>query len=186
MREGDVVSGAFLAADPDRLDTLYRALKESPRVAAVTVKAAALDSFRKTIGENLLRMQAFIVVFAGVICFGVVYNSARVSLAERSRELATLRVLGFTRAEISGILLGELAVLTLAAVPLGLGLGYGMAAGMIETTFDTELFRMPLAVGRWTFGFAALVTIIAALVSGLVVRRMLDRLDLVAVLKSRE
>jgi putative ABC transport system permease protein len=115
-----------------------------------------------------------------------VFNSARIALAERSRELATLRVLGFTRREVSVLLLGELGFLTIAAVPLGLLIGYGMAFAVIELAYNSELFRLPLVISRWTFAFAATVTLAAAIVSGLVVRRQIDRLDLVAVLKNRE
>jgi putative ABC transport system permease protein len=184
MEEGPRVSGAFLAAD--RTDVLYRRLKNTPRVASVTIKGAALTSFRRTVAENLLRMRLFNVAFACVIAFGVVYNSARITLAERSQELATLRVLGFGRGEISLILLGELAVVTLAAVPVGLVLGRVLAGLVVVLAYDTELFRIPLVIGRSTYGFAAAVTLAAALVSGLIVRRMLDRLNLIAVLKSKE
>ena len=135
--------------------------------------------------ETVYIMIFFNVLFSGIIAFGVVYNTARISLSERSRELATLRVIGFTRAEISFILLGELAVLTLAAVPLGLGLGYGLAALMVAA-FDTELYRIPLIVTTRTFAVAAITVLTAAAVSGLIVRRRLDRLDLVAVLKTKE
>jgi putative ABC transport system permease protein len=120
-----------------------------------------------------------------VIAFGVVYNSARISLSERSRELATLRVIGFRRSEISMILLGELAILVAVAIPVGFVFGYGLSA-WVAVAFDTEVYRIPLVIERGTYGFAALVTIIAALVSGLAVRRKLDHLDLVAVLKTRE
>ncbi len=186
MEEGDVYSGAYLAIDSKNTDRLFRSLKASPRIATVMVKEAALQSFNQTMAESMLAMRFFMMLFATVIAFGVVYNSARITLAERGRELATLRVIGFTRAEVSLILLGELAILTLAAIPLGLALGYGMAAALIEYAYDTELFRMPLVIDRWTYAFAATVTLVAALVSGLIVQRMVNRLDLVAVLKSRE
>jgi putative ABC transport system permease protein len=182
----ETISGSYLAVDAAQLDSLYSELKTSPRVASVTVKRAALDSFRQTVAENLLRMRLFNVLFACAIAFGVVYNAARIALSERGRELATLRVIGFRRSEVSLILLGELAIITAIAIPLGLVLGYGLAALVIELGFDTELFRIPLVIERRTYGFAALVTAIAAIVSGLIVRRRLDRLDLVAVLKSRE
>jgi putative ABC transport system permease protein len=130
-------------------------------------------------------MKRINLMFACIIAVGVVYNSARISQAERSRELATLRVLGFTRREISSILLGELAVVTLLAIPLGLVLGKFFAWWMC-TAFNQELFRFPLVVTRRTYAWAALVVIAASAVSGLVVRRNLDHLDLVAVLKSRE
>jgi putative ABC transport system permease protein len=186
MQESAVLSGAFLAVDTQREEALYRTLKHSARIASVTIKGAALRSFQRTVAENLLRMRAFNILFASIIAFGVVYNSARISLAERSRELATLRVIGFTRGEISLLLLGEFAVLTLAAIPVGVALGYGLAAVVIHLAYDTELFRIPLIVHRWTYGFAVTVILLAALLSGLMVRRLLDRLDLVAVLKSKE
>ncbi|MCP3902200.1 MAG: FtsX-like permease family protein [Planctomycetes bacterium] len=185
MRHESALSGAFLTVDPDRLDELHHTLKGLPGVAGVTVKSVALESFRATIAENIMLMRAFNIGFAVIIAFGVVYNTARISLSERSRELATLRVIGFTRAEISFIQLGELAVLNAIAIPGGLLLGYALAA-LTSFAFDTELFRIPLVVSRGTYAFAATVIMIAALCSGLVVRRMLDRLDLVAVLKTRE
>jgi putative ABC transport system permease protein len=186
MEEGDVVSGAFVSADIARTGALYRKLKETPRLTGVTLKKAALQSLRDTIAENLLRMQAFNVVFASIIAFGVVYNSARITLAERSRDLATLRVLGFTRQEVSAVLLIELGILTTIAIPLGLLLGYGLAAFVIDSSYDTQLFRIPLIINQSTYGFAALVTLIAAVISSLVVVRRVERLDMVAVLKSRE
>jgi putative ABC transport system permease protein len=144
-----------------------------------------VDSFRRTIAENMQLMKTINLMFACVIAVGVVYNSARVSLAERERELATLRVIGFTRREISAILLGELATVTLMALPLGLVIGRGMAWLLIRQ-FNQELFRFPLVISRWTYAFASLVVLLASLVSGLVVRRRLDRLDLPAALKARE
>jgi putative ABC transport system permease protein len=185
MREGRVISGAYLAVDPARLEVLYHRIKQAPRVAGVVVKEAALASFRETIADNLMLMRAFNIFFACVIAFGVVYNSARIALAERSRELATLRVIGFTRAEVSRILLGELAVLTAVAIPAGLVLGHGFAA-LAAWGNDTELFRIPFVIEPATYGFAALVTLVAAVASGLVVRRRIDQLDLVAVLKTKE
>ena len=186
MREGDIVSGAFLAVDSEQIDRLYMTLKNTPRAASISVKAATLRSFRQTIAENLLRMRTFTVLFAAVIAVGVVYNSARIAFSERSRELATLRVVGFTRGEVSLILLGELALLTLAAIPMGLVLGHALAALVIRVAYDTELFRIALVVSWFTYGFAAVVTLLAALFSGLIARWLVARLDLVAVLKSKE
>ena len=185
MQEDRSISGAFLETDPAFTSQLYRTLKETPRAASVTLKQAALKNFRDTVGENLMRMRLFNMIFASIIAFGVVYNSARISLSERSRELATLRVIGFTRMEISMILLGEMAVLTSVAIPAGLLLGYAMA-GWLSSSMDTELFRLPWVVARSTYGFAVAVVISAALISALVVRRKLDHLDLVAVLKARD
>lgn len=185
MRQGPMISGVHLTADSSRLDDLYAELKEIPLVAGVTVKEAAIRSFYETFAQNLLTMKAFNVIFACVIAIGVVYNNARIALSERSRELATLRVLGFTRAEISAILLGELGVLTIIAVPFGLLAGYGLAL-LVVAAADTELYRIPMSISPATHGFAACVIFAAALVSGLIVRRRLDHLDLVAVLKQRE
>jgi putative ABC transport system permease protein len=185
MREGKTLSGAFLTVDAQQADELYQLLKGTPRVGGVSIKLAALRGFQETIAENMLTFQFFNVLFASVIAFGVVYNSARISLSERSRELATLRVIGFTRAEISFILLGELGVLTLAAIPLGLVVGR-ILVGLVAVWLDTDLYRIPPIIEPSTYAFAALVVLIAAVVSGLVVRRKLDHLDLVAVLKMKE
>jgi putative ABC transport system permease protein len=125
------------------------------------------------------------LIFAGVIAFGVVYNAARVSLSERSHELASLRVLGFTRAEISLILLGELALLTLVALPVGGLFGYALAAAIVQT-IQSEVYRFPLFITRQAVALSFLGIIAAAAVSALLVRRRLDTLDLVAVLKVRE
>lgn len=183
MRESDVVSGAFLRVDANAEPEFFRALKGAPRVAVVSTRAAALATFRELMAENLLRMRVINVVFAGIIAFGVVYNAARISLAERNRELATLRVIGFSRREVSLIFLGEIAVLTLLAVPLGILLGRGFAA-IAVIALDTESQRFPLIISASTYAFAVTTVLVAAAVSGLVVRRRLDRLDLLAVLKA--
>jgi putative ABC transport system permease protein len=185
MREGRTISGGYLVADGVETDHLYDTLKHTPGVASVSVRKAAIKNFEETVAENMLRMRLFNIIFAVTIAFGVVYNSARIALAERSRELASLRVMGFTRGEISVILLGELAVLTLAALPPGLLLGYGFALMMFQSV-DTELFRIPLVINNSTYAFAVVVVVVAAAISGLVVRRKLDHLDLVAVLKTRD
>jgi putative ABC transport system permease protein len=185
MREGDVISGAALSTDPAATDALYAALKQMPRVAGVGVKAASMRSFEQTIAENIRMMRSFNLAFAAIIAFGVVYNTARISLSERSRELASLRVLGFTRREISSILLSELATLTVLAIPLGLLIGTAMAAAL-SASMDTESYRFPLVIRPATFGYAAVTTAAAALASALIVRRRIDKLDLVAVLKSRD
>jgi putative ABC transport system permease protein len=130
-------------------------------------------------------MLAVYVLFAGIIAFGVVYNNARISLAERSRELATLRVIGFSRGEVSYILLGEIAVLTLVALPVGCLIGYGMAASTMPL-LETELWRLPFVILPRTYALAVITGMGATLVSALIVRTRLDRLDLVAVLKIRE
>jgi putative ABC transport system permease protein len=183
--QADALSGAYLLVDRREEPALHGRLKATPAVAGVALKRAAVESFTKTIGETMGIMIFFNVLFAGIIAFGVVYNAARVSLSERSRELASLRVLGFTRGEISAILLGELAVVTFLAIPVGLGLGYVLAATVV-TAFETEMYRFPVIVSPRTYLFAGAVTLVASAISGLIVRRRLDRLNLVEVLKTRE
>jgi putative ABC transport system permease protein len=124
-------------------------------------------------------------VFAAIIAFGVVYNTTRIALSERGAELATLRVIGFTRAEVAYILLGEVVVVTLAALPLSMTIGYGLAAATVKA-FDTDVYRLPLVVTARTYAVSLLTTLVTAVVSALIVRRRLNRLDLIAVLKTRE
>ena len=146
---------------------------------------AAIESFESTWAEMVAQIRIINMMFAAVIAFGVVYNSARISLSERSRELATLRVIGFNRTEVSYILLGELMLISLAALPLGMLIGYGLAAVLVHA-FDTEVWRLPLAISTQTYAFSALTVAAATAASSLVVRRKLDRLDLVETLKTRE
>lgn len=185
VREGGTLSGGYMTVDTAALDGLYQTLKETPVVAGVTLTSAAFENFEQTFGENLDVMIFFNVLFAGMIAFGVVYNSARVSLSERSRELASLRVIGFRRSEISAVLLGELGLLTLVALPLGGAIGYALSS-LIVQLFDTELYKFPLTANPRTYVLAALTIVAFAAVSGLLVRRRLDRLNLVEVLKTRE
>jgi putative ABC transport system permease protein len=185
LREDTTISGAFLAVDAHHTTRLYRFLKRVPAVAGVSLRRASLASFEQTMAKSMKVFTTILVAFACVITFGVVYNAARIALAERGRELASLRVLGFTRAEIAVILLGEQALLTCIAVPLGWLIGYGLCV-LVARGYDSELFRIPLVVTPATYAFACLVVAGAALISGLMVRRRLDHLDLIAVLKTRE
>jgi len=185
LREGRSLSGVYVTVDPAAVERFYREVKGMPAVAGVALRAVTLQNFRETMAETM-NLQVFInVFFAGIIAFGVVYNSARVSLSERARELASLRVLGFTRGEISLILLGELAVLTLFSLPLGAVIGYALGQ-LIMLGFDNEVYRLTFSMTYPTIAFAFLTVIAAAFLSGLVVRRRLDRLDLIGVLKTRE
>jgi putative ABC transport system permease protein len=185
MQEGQTLSGAFLQVDRGAERPLYDQLKATPRVAGVMLKRATVESLQRTMADMMRKTQAIYILFASIIAFGVVYNSVRISLSERARELATLRVIGFTRGEVSYVLLGELALVTIAAVPLGLALGYGMAAAIVPLS-NSEMFRIPLVVSPDTYAMAAMTIVIATIVSAMVVRRRLDRLDLVEVLKTRE
>jgi putative ABC transport system permease protein len=151
----------------------------------VGLRQAAIESFQKTAAESINITRVVSTIFATIIAFGVVYNAARISLSERARELATLRIIGFTRGEIAYILLGELAAITLVALPLGMAIGYGLAAATVKA-FDTDVYRLPLVVTTHTYAVATLTVVITSVVSALIVRERLDRLDLIAVLKTRE
>lgn len=185
MREGDAVSGAYLAVQPGADTELYARLHERPRVLGIVANKAAVQSFYATIGEFILFYNLVATLLAGAIGFGVVYNSARISLSERGRELASLRVLGFTRGEIAYILLGELALLTLAAIPVGFVVGVALV-GVLVVAFQSELYRLPLILTPENYAMGASVVIVSALLSGLLLWLRLGRLDLVAVLKTRE
>jgi putative ABC transport system permease protein len=185
LGEGETVTGAAVTVDPAAMEQFYSSVKTMPAVAGVGLRDMILSNFRETMAETMNLQIFFNVLFSAVIAFGVVYNSARVSFSERSHELASLRVLGFTRAEISLILLGELAVLTLVALPVGAVIGYGLGL-LIMSGFNNEMYRLSFVVSASTVAWAFLVVIAAAGLSGLIVRRRLDQLDLVAVLKRRE
>jgi putative ABC transport system permease protein len=165
--------------------SFYAKLKELPMVSAVMLRQAAIDSFYGTIVEHIM---VFITLFSGLAAalgFGVAYNSARIALSERGRELATLRVLGFTRGEISYILLGELGFLIAAALPFGCLLGIGLTE-LMTAAFNTELYRVPLVIQPSTYGLAVVVAVVSMVISAAVVRHRLDHLDLIGVLKTRE
>lgn len=185
MGEGSLVSGAFLQVDSAKRDAIISELGERPRVAGVTIREVALQSFYETMGETILIFAFVNTLLAGSIAFGVVYNTARVGFSERARELASLRVLGFTRTEVSYILHGELALITLAAIPLGMWIGQGFVR-LIVRNLASDLYRVPLVIENSSYAFAATVVLVSALLSGLLLQRRLNRLDMVAVLKTRE
>jgi putative ABC transport system permease protein len=185
LHEGPVVSGAWLTVDPTATGELYRQLKAAPAVAGVSLQTIAQRNFTEIMDQNIGMSIWIYTAFAGLIAVGVVYNSVRISFAERQRELASLRVLGFSRSEVSYILLGEIAFLTLLALPIGAVLGT-MLAWFLAQAMSSDLFRLPFVIRPATFGYAGVVVIVVTAVSGLLVRRQLDKMDLVAVLKSRE
>jgi putative ABC transport system permease protein len=185
MREGATISGAKLLVDEREAPRLYALLKRTPAVSGVIIPEASLQNFNDTIRRNIGVLTMVRVVFACVIVVGVVYNGARVALSERGRELASLRVLGFTQREVGVMLLGEQAILTLLAVPLGYVAGLGLIL-LLTSAMDTELMRLPLVVSSRTLALSFAVTAGAGLLSGLLVALRLRRLDLVAVLKTRE
>jgi putative ABC transport system permease protein len=180
-----LVSSALLRVDPRRVEALERALADLPRVAAVTRKAEVLAQFEAQSAEMIAVMTLIITLFGATITVGVVYNNARVALSLRSRDLASLRVLGYRRREVSAILLGEMAVQVLLAIPAGLWFGRVLIDG-IASTVDPETYRLPIVLTDASYGYAVLVALAASALSALLVRRKLDRLDLIGALKTRE
>ncbi len=185
MREGPSISGAYLAIDEQHAGDLYASLKNLPAVGGVAFREALLKSFQEILDRSVVTATLINIVFACIIAFGVVYNGARIALSERGNELASLRVLGFTRREVSTILLGEQAVLTLAAIPMGFSFGI-LLSWLLSLQLDTEFYRMPLVFTSSTFSLSLVVVLVAAAVSGALVARRLNELDLIAVLKTRE
>jgi len=185
LQEGDVVSGAMLAVDRRDRQRVYDRLKEMPRVAGVLVHESSIQAFFDSMAGMVLYFSGIATLLGATIVFGVVYNTARIALSERSRELASLRVLGFRHDEIAYILLGELGVLTLAGIPLGFLVGHGLCAFLVSR-FESDLYRIPLVVEPFSLALAAAAVLVAAALSFVLIWYRLGRLDLVAVLKTRE
>lgn len=185
LQEGPAISGAYLKVDKRYLRSVYRKLRDMPRVVGVVEHDAAIKSFYETLAQTILFFTFISAILGASISFGVVYNSMRIALSERNRELASLRVLGFARGEVAYILLGELALLTLVAIPLGLLIGYGLCA-YLAYSFDSDLYRIPLQLGLHVYALAALVVIVSSIVSAMLIWRNLGHLDMVAVLKTKE
>ena len=185
LEEGPVVSGVNIAYDAHREPDLFRELKRTPRISSFELQKSALARFRATLAENINLMTSIYIGLAVVVAFGVVYNSARIQLSERARDLASLRVLGFHRIEVARVLFTELALLTVVAQPLGWLIGYWLGWIMVQS-FSSDLYSTPFVIEVATYAKASLITVIATLASGLAVRRKIDALDLVAVLKTRE
>ena len=185
LKEGNAISGAYLKVDRQYRNAVYAELKKMPRISGVVIHEMAIEAFYDTLAETVLFFTFISTMLGATISFGVVYNSMRIALSERNRELASLRVLGFSRGEVAYILLGELALLTLVAIPIGLLIGYGLCA-YIAFKFDTDLYRIPLVLGQNAYAFAATIVIVSAIASGIMIWRNLAHLDMVAVLKSKE
>ena len=185
LREGDSITGAYLAADMRQAPGIFARLKAMPAVAGTTARMQMLTAFYETLAKQMLTFAFINTILASTIAIGVVYNTVRIAMSERSRELASLRVLGYTRGEVSYILLGEIAILVLAAIPFGLVLGRALAWVMASSA-QTELFRVPLVLEPSSYSFAALVVVLSTVLSALTVARQIKHLDLVEVLKARE
>ncbi len=185
LGEEPLVSVSLLRADPLEAARTNRRLREFPAVADITRRSDLMQSFNEQSGGLLTTFAVIVALFAAVITVGVVYNNARISLAMRARELATLRVLGFTRAEVSSVLLGELALQVLVALPFGLWFGHWLVSAMAGLV-DPETYRIPVVLTTRSYAFALVVTLVSGATSALLVRRRIDRLDLIGVLKTRE
>jgi putative ABC transport system permease protein len=185
LREGDVVNSFALAVERGFEPALLNRLKDLPRVGMVISKSTMARNIEDVTVGNVLRFSAVLTIFAIVIAVGVVYNNARIALAERAWELASLRVLGFTRTEVSAILLGELAIEIVLALPLGMALGYLLSAG-IASVIQTDEFFFPFVIAPATYAFSVVCIVVAGVVSAFIVRRRVDALDLIGVLKTRE
>jgi putative ABC transport system permease protein len=185
LGESRWVSLALLRIDPQYAEEIDRRLKDMPGVLSVSRRRDILDQFNEQSGNMIITMALIITLFAATITVGVVYNNARVSLSLRSRDLASLRVLGFRRSEISGVLLGEMAIPVVLAIPLGLWFGNLLVHG-IASLVDPEMYRLPIILTARSYAFATAVAVGASAMSALLVRRKLDKLDLIGVLKTRE
>lgn len=185
LDEGPMISGAYIAYDGARTDDLFAAVKRTPVVSGIAIQSSTLAKFRETIAQNITIMTTVYICLSLIIAFGVVYNAARIQLSERQREFASLRVLGFTRREVSHVLLSELGTLVAVAVPLGCLIGYGFAWAVIEG-FDNDLYRMPFVVNSDTYAIASLIVLASAGASALIVRRRIDTLNMIEALKTRE
>jgi len=185
LGESDLSSGFMLSIEPGSEPALLAATRLMPRVAGAFSKATMLRNMEEISARNIRIMSTVLTLFASVIAIGVVYNNARIALAERTWELASLRVLGFTRAEVSGLLLGEMAISIALALPLGMALGFGLVH-LITGLLKSDQFFFPVVILPRTYAWAAICVVAAGVASALVVRRRIDQLDMVAALKTRE
>jgi putative ABC transport system permease protein len=183
LLEGDQINGAHLVVASNQWNEFLTAVKNTPRAASCVIKESIRNGFRKTTGESIGLLQKMYAMFATIVAFGIIYNSARISLSERARELATLRVLGFTRREVGAVLVGELILLTIVALPLGLAIGSGFARGIIVAV-NTETVRLPLVLTAANYATAILVVALASALSALFAARKLSEIDLLSALKA--
>ncbi len=183
LLEGDRISGAHLVVDAGRWTEFLEAVKNTPRLAGCVIKNSIREGFRKTTGESIGLLQKIYLMFATIVAFGIIYNSARISLSERSRELATLRVLGFSQREVGAVLVSELVLLTVAALPIGLALGSGFARAILQAV-NTETVRLPLVLTWANYASAVLIIAVASASSAWFAARKVAQIDLVSALKA--
>ena len=185
LHEPQRISGAYLSIDKHYSDSIYAVIKGMPGIAGISLKQDSQAAFAKLMDTGAGAMRYIMALIAGVITFGIVYNSARIAFAERERDLASLRVIGFTKGETAFVLLGELALVTLLALPLGSVIGYYLAIAISEG-YSTDIYQIPATFSPESYGVASLAVIIAAVISGWLIKRDIDQVDMVAALKSKQ
>ncbi|MCF8473346.1 MAG: ABC transporter permease [Emcibacter sp.] len=185
LNEGAVITGVSLMVDPLWNGPLFQKIKEIPAIISMNILKKVREVFQELMGENILKMVMINTVFASLISFGVIYNTARIALSERGRELASLRVLGLTKGEVAYILFGEMAVIILMAIPAGLFIGYLMVLGMAQS-MDTELFRVPVIIEKSTYGLSVIIVVVSSVLSFYLVWRQVENIDLVSAQKGVE
>jgi putative ABC transport system permease protein len=185
LGDGDVISGVLLTVEDGQEAAVFHELDRRPGVLGASSRLASVEALYRSIAQMTGLFMWISILMGGIINFGVVYNSARIALAERGRELASLRVLGFTEGEVATILLGELAVLVALSIPLSFAVGYGLS-WYLASNLQSDLYRVPVHIPASAYAFAALTTVVSAVLSGLAVRERIHHLDLIGVLKTRE
>jgi putative ABC transport system permease protein len=185
LREEDEASGVHLAIAPGREADVVARLKDYPAITAVVSRAVTIGHVREQIRQSMVFVLTLIIVSAGVIAMGVVYNSARIALSERGRELASLRVLGFTTNEVAGMLLGEQAAIMVVGLPFGVAVG-ALFNYALARSFEQERFHFPFVVALGSQIFAIAITILSGALAGVVIRRRVRKLDMVSALRTRE
>jgi putative ABC transport system permease protein len=185
LDSGEKITAAAVAVDQNSSAALYKKLKAIPAVIGLNIVSVLRQIFEDVMAENMMKMVSINILFASFISFGVIYNTARIALSERGRELANLRVLGLTRKEVAYILFGELSIITLLSIPIGLLIGYWLAISMAAST-ESELFRIPIYLSNSTYGYAVSMVLLSALISFYLVWRQVDNIDLVAAQKGVE
>jgi putative ABC transport system permease protein len=185
LKEPARISGAYLSLDSSLSSAVYQAVKDMPTVAGIALKNDSKLAFEKLMDTGAGAMRYIMVLIAGVITFGIVYNSARIAYAERERDIASLRVIGFTKSEAAFVLLGELGLVTVCALPVGALMGYFLSQA-ISAGFSTDLYQIPAIYSPESYGAAAIAVVLASILSGWLVKRDIDQVNLVMALKSKE
>ncbi|MEM9617896.1 MAG: FtsX-like permease family protein [Pseudomonadota bacterium] len=185
LKEPNRVTGAYLKIDPIKRDAVYENLKAVPMIAGVSLRREAYENFKKMIDEGPGAFRNIMTIFSIIIAAGVVYNGARIAFIERQRDLASLRVLGFTKIETGYVLLGELGALAILALPIGSAIGFFLWS-YLATALSTELYQIPVIYREDGLGYAAIIVFVATAIAGAFVQRDVSKLDMATALKTRD